>query len=406
MAGVLLLGHTPLLAESYIRVYKKGVLYYHFPIREHRQPGGAAMDPALWRQIPSSPRTRAAWPQMPSISEAEQRQHLRALIIDAALRLEAPGISPGASDLGQAKQSQSDNSPDPPGFRPPGPAHLERLLGKYGYRSPLTAVADYPDSRRIYQHQAPHLNRETKDWVRELFSNFLLEARKGVPPLALGKPPPPSLATSSLPGYCFPVAWPYSFRDSWGDPRSGGRYHEAVDIAADEGTPVYAITSGVIHELAHWPNAGITLLLRGQDGRGYGYMHLQGYAPGIVAGKNVAKGELIAYVGRTGVRWDSPHLHLQVYADHRFDRNELVNPYRLLVQLCNGIGVTDSAKPQLARREVPGVRVTRRGTMKIYSFAPGRQKVQPNGGEDLSARLADYLLKKDYWTTIPARDIP
>ena len=42
-------------------------------------------------------------------------------------------------------------------------------------------------------------------------------------------------------------------------------------------------------------------------------------------------------------RW--AHLHLQVYPDHQFDRAELLNPYGLLVQLCNGKGVTDLNHP-------------------------------------------------------------
>lgn len=150
--------------------------------------------------------------------------------------------------------------------------------------------------------------------------------------------------------YCFPVAYPFSFRNSWNDWRSGGRLHRAVDIFAREGTGVYAVTDGVIQTLTTYGGGGgITLLLRGHDSRGYGYMHLQGYAPGIVEGKTVKAGELIAYVGRTGIQNSNPHLHLQVYADSRMCRDELLNPYGLLVQLCHGLGVSDLNGSKIAR---------------------------------------------------------
>jgi murein DD-endopeptidase MepM/ murein hydrolase activator NlpD len=141
--------------------------------------------------------------------------------------------------------------------------------------------------------------------------------------------------------YNFPVAAPFAFHDTYNAPRGGHRYHHAVDIFAGVGTRVYAITDGEVHKLISWPEAGRTLLLKGEDGKGYGYMHLMAYAPGIYEGKAVKKGDLIAYVGRTGIRRGSAHLHLQVYRDHRFCRYDLINPYGLLVQLCQGRGVTD-----------------------------------------------------------------
>ena len=218
------------------------------------------------------------------------------------------------------------------------PRYLGWLWVKTGYRAPLALAAYNPGSQQPDLQQNHPPIQGIQALVRDVCKNFLGNAQ----PIPAG---PDFLADSNPLSYCFPVAPPYTFRDTWGDWRSGGRFHHAVDIVACDGTPVYAITSGVIHTLATMNGAGISLFLRGQDGRVYGYMHLQEYAEGIVQGKPVKKGELIAYVGHTGIKRDAAHLHLQVYADDSFDRDKLVNPYGLLVQLSNGKGVNDWSPP-------------------------------------------------------------
>jgi murein DD-endopeptidase MepM/ murein hydrolase activator NlpD len=375
MAGVLLLGHNSVLAESYIRVRGKGVVRYYFS-------------------------TRGALPEAQTfISWTDQPQNLRSLSIKAVTRMEAnrnpraifPKGAPGLGQLrlGKANDLVAVESSDPKENIWSGPRYLEGFLGKFGYRSSPAAAAFNPGSRRGDRHPAPASIHETQAVVREVCKNFLKYAQEQYPQLVQWKPGADRLAESNQPGYCFPVASPFSFRDTWGDCRSGGRFHHAVDIFAFEGTPVYAITSGVIHQLATWPEAGISLLMRGQDGKGYGYMHLQGYAGGIVEGKAVKKGELIAYVGHTGVKRDCPHLHLQVYVDHSFKRDELVNPYGLLVQLCNGQGVTDLFYPHLARRRIPEAEVMNYATVRLSGSAPRRDHGTQRRVEDASMRLTN-----------------
>jgi murein DD-endopeptidase MepM/ murein hydrolase activator NlpD len=389
IAGVLLLGHTPALAESYIKVWEKGVVYYYFPIRENQQPRQAGvMAPSRQRVQPS-----AALPQAQAfIQKMDQPQNLHPWVIKAVTRMEAnrrlkapspkgvPGL--GQLRLGKANDLPAVNSPDPTENIWTGPRYLGRLLAIIGYRSPLTSTAVNPGSRQLDHDQAPNNSQQIQDVVRNVCHNFLTSAQEQHPQLAQVKPGADPLAESNQLGYCFPVAQPYSFRDTWGDSRSGGRVHHAVDIFAWEGTPVYAVTSGVIYTLNSGPESGISLFLGGQDGRGYGYMHLQGYAEGIVEGKTVKQGELIAYVGRTGIRDSAAHLHLQVYVDHRFSRDELLNPYGLLVQLCNGQGVTDLMHPNLAHRRIPAVKVIDFGTVRLSDSVPGKYQSRLPKGPD------------------------
>ena len=275
---------------------------------------------------------------------------------------------------------QVGNASDPQENMWTAPRYLGWLWAKTGCRSPLGLAASNSGSQRpdLQQNLPPIQNIQAM--VRDVCKNFLTYAQ-AVPPGA------DFLADSNPLSYCFPVAQPYSFRDTWGDWRSGGRFHHAVDIVACDGTPVYAITSGVIHTLATWDSAGISLFLRGQDGRVYGYMHLQGYAEGIVEGKPVKKGELIAYVGHTGIKRDAAHLHLQVYADDSFDRDKLVNPYGLLVQLSNGKGVTDWSSPIMARRQIPAAEVADFGPVTLSGSVPRRYQASQHKIVDASTWL-------------------
>jgi len=80
-----------------------------------------------------------------------------------------------------------------------------------------------------------------------------------------------------------------------------GHRHEAIDIMHPRGTPVHAVIRGTIRKL-HWSRAGRNIVYE-FDGTGeycYYYAHLDHYAPGLIEGKVLHRGDVIGYVGSTG----------------------------------------------------------------------------------------------------------
>ena len=119
-------------------------------------------------------------------------------------------------------------------------------------------------------------------------------------------------------------------RDSFTSARSGGRTHHAIDIAAPTGTPLVAVTDGVISR-KHWNGlGGRTLYLTSADGRyDFYYAHLDSYADDVEIGTRVHRGQVIGTVGATG-NARGPHLHFQVLDKSGRGRGTPVNPYQLL----------------------------------------------------------------------------
>jgi peptidoglycan LD-endopeptidase LytH len=122
---------------------------------------------------------------------------------------------------------------------------------------------------------------------------------------------------------------PYSYVDSWGAARSGGRGHQGTDVMAPHGARVFAIVNGVVSRESSSTNGGIQLYLQGDNGIEYFYAHLSGYA--VAAGTRVRAGQLIAYNGQTGnARYTAPHVHFEVHPGG----GTPVNPYPYLRRVC------------------------------------------------------------------------
>ena len=123
--------------------------------------------------------------------------------------------------------------------------------------------------------------------------------------------------------------------DTFGDARSEGRVHDAIDIPAPAGTPVLAAADGEIIKLFPSERGGTTIYQLSTDKKlVFYYAHLQRYAEGIAVGNRVHQGDVIAYVGDSGnAGAGNYHLHfsISVVADpKRYWEGTNINPYPLL----------------------------------------------------------------------------
>jgi murein DD-endopeptidase MepM/ murein hydrolase activator NlpD len=89
------------------------------------------------------------------------------------------------------------------------------------------------------------------------------------------------------------------------------RMHQGVDFGAREGAPVLAAEDGVVTTAGWGGGYGNVIRIRHAAGWATGYAHLSRYAPGIAPGVHVTRGEVIGFVGHTGLA-TGPHLHFEV----------------------------------------------------------------------------------------------
>ena len=110
-----------------------------------------------------------------------------------------------------------------------------------------------------------------------------------------------------------PCSWikltsPYGYRIH---PTLGTRkFHNGVDLANNQGTPIYAARSGKVTVATYGSTYGYYVTINHGDGYSSLYAHMTHYT--VSKGQTVKKGDLIGYMGSTG-RSTGPHLHFSIF---------------------------------------------------------------------------------------------
>jgi len=100
------------------------------------------------------------------------------------------------------------------------------------------------------------------------------------------------------------------------------RMHKGVDFAAPVGTPILAAGSGVVESATRFGQYGKYVRIKHNSTYSTVYAHASRFAKGIKPGCKVTQGQVIAYVGTTGVT-SGPHLHYEV-----LEHGKQINPLK------------------------------------------------------------------------------
>ena len=138
------------------------------------------------------------------------------------------------------------------------------------------------------------------------------EETEGTKPTDPPETEPPKETEPVSEGWIVPCSYvrltsPFGYRDA---PTEGAStFHQGVDLAGPEGTPIYASRSGTVTIARYSNSAGFYVTINHGDGFSSVYMHMTNYV--VSVGQKVSQGQLIGYMGSTGISTGS-HLHFGI----------------------------------------------------------------------------------------------
>jgi murein DD-endopeptidase MepM/ murein hydrolase activator NlpD len=122
--------------------------------------------------------------------------------------------------------------------------------------------------------------------------------------------------------------------------------HTGVDWAAPFGTPIFAAGNGTIDEIGVKGGYGKYVRIRHPNGYQTAYGHMTAFARGLNVGSRVRQGQVIGFVGSTGLSTGA-HVHFEILINDRFVNPMTVKLPRGRVLEGTSLGMFEKSREQL-----------------------------------------------------------
>jgi murein DD-endopeptidase MepM/ murein hydrolase activator NlpD len=156
------------------------------------------------------------------------------------------------------------------------------------------------------------------------------------------------------------------------------KMHTGVDWSAPYGTPIFASGNGMIEKVGWEGGYGKYIRVKHNNGYETAYGHMSAYAKGMEPGKRVRQGQVIGFVGSTGLSTGA-HVHYEILVNGRF-----VDPMRVKLPRGRSLEGPMLAGFEKARDQID-TQMSQRGAARV-SDATGSTTVVPAQTRSITAR--------------------
>lgn len=143
------------------------------------------------------------------------------------------------------------------------------------------------------------------------------------------------------------------------------KMHTGVDWATPYGTPIFASGNGVVEKVGWEGGYGKYVRLKHNNGYETAYGHMSAFAKGMEPGKRVRQGQVIGFVGSTGMSTGA-HVHYEILVNGRF-----VDPMRVKLPRGRSLEGPVMASFEKERDRLDTQMSTRGGTSRVSDAAAG-----------------------------------